>query len=144
MQGDEDRQSALDWMERFAACVRARDIASARPMFSAGLRSFGTRTVEASSLDELVAQQWQPTWLRTREFRYQPGSVELRPSADGSMMLAVARWESIGVDSPEAWDRQAPYARRGRCSFVLQREDAGAWVCIHTHFSMDPDPVRPA
>lgn len=131
-------------MERFAAFVRARDIESARALFRAEVRGFGTRTPEALGLDELIAQQWRLTWMRTRDFRWLPGSMQLQMSRDAGTAIVHARWDSWGVDSDEAWGEQTPYHRQGRCTFALEREPGGQWQCLHSHFSMDPDPRKPA
>lgn len=131
-------QRAIAWTEVFARCVRDRDFSSARPLFSPRVHSYGTRTVEAFGLEQLVQEQWTPTWIRTQGFEHQPGSLDVQLSRDGSFALVCARWASEGVDTPDSWGLQTPYRRSGRCTYALTGDDDGVWTCTHSHFSLDP------
>ncbi len=139
----QNRQSAVSWAQQFAASVRDRDFERGQSLFDPDAQGFGTRCQEARSLAELLANQWQPTWLRTADFDYVPGSVQVHLSNDSSMSVVTALWQSCGVDQTELWGTQAPYPRSGRCTFVLKRANPDAWVCIHSHFSMAPDTQNP-
>lgn len=136
-------QQAVDWAQSFARCVRERDFEAGRSLFLSDVHSYGTRTCEARGLEQLHVQQWAPTWVRTEGFDYIDGSLAVQCSEDGSMLVVLGRWQSRGVDDAGQWGRQIPYARSGRCTFVLLRQTAGL-RCSHTHFSMDPDPGCPA
>ncbi len=137
-------RAIVTWAEAFARCVRNHDFEAGRSLFSANVHSFGTRTPEARDLDQLHSQQWAPTWIRTRDFTYTPDSLHTELSDDGTMAMLIARWQSIGVDTPDLWANQTPYLRTGRCTFILKQCPDSIWRCIHTHFSMDPDPKNPA
>lgn len=132
------RTSLLSWLDTFASCVTARDLNSAKALFTTNVHSFGTRTIEALNIEELIAEQWEPTWLRTTGFKYLSDSIDIILSADETMAVILARWESQGVDSPTLWDKQTPYYRSGRCTFTLKKSASNIWLCVHTHFSMDP------
>ena len=140
MYDDDVTRQALDWAQRFARCVRERDFATGRKLFLSNVHSFGTRTCEARGLDQLHSEQWGPTWVRTEGFDYIDGSLEVQRSDDGNMLVVLGRWQSRGVDDAGQWGRQTPYARAGRCTFVLLRQTEGL-LCAHTHFSMDPEPA---
>lgn len=131
-------QLATEWAEAFARCVRERDFFAAKQLFCAHVHSYGTRAVEANGLEQLVEQQWTPTWNRTRGFEHLPGSLDVQLSGDGSLAIVCARWASEGVDTPERWGQQAPYRRSGRCTYALTGDGSGGWRCVHTHFSLDP------
>ncbi len=135
---DELVSQAIAWAEDFALCVRNRDFANARTLFASTVHSYGTKAVEVSSLDQLLKEQWCPTWHRTQRFAYLAESMDIQLSQDGSVAIVCARWRSEGVDSQEAWERQQPYERSGRCTFVLTRQISGSLICNHTHFSLDP------
>ncbi|MDZ4385600.1 MAG: hypothetical protein U0998_00080, partial [Moraxellaceae bacterium] len=64
-QDNSAKASVISWINLFAELVRKRDFDAAKKLFSDHVHSFGTRTQEAVNLEELVTEQWQPTWLRT-------------------------------------------------------------------------------
>lgn len=137
------KASALEWAEVFATCVRNQNFERGKTLFSENVHSYGTRACEASGLEELVAQQWIPTWQRTRYFRYVKETISVEVSGDGCMAVICARWCSIGVDSPGQWGIQTPYTRSGRCTFVVIKSALSEWQCIHSHFSIDPSTAIP-
>lgn len=138
------RDSAVEWTQQFASSVRSRDFEKGATLFAPDVHAFGTRCHEAHGLGDLLLNQWQPTWLRTANFDYLPGSVQVDLSEDASMAVVTARWQSHGVDHQDLWDTQPPYLRSGRCTFVLKCTPNGIWSCIHSHFSMLPDELSPA
>lgn len=135
---DELVSQAIAWAEDFALCVRNRNFANARTLFASTVLSYGTRAVEVNSLEHLQKEQWHLTWLRTQHFAYLPGSMSTQMSGIGDMAIVCARWTSEGVDTPESWGQQQPYSRTGRCTFALNRTIDDRWMCVHTHFSLDP------
>lgn len=138
-------EAVIDWATKFARCVRDRDFEGGQALFSAHVHSFGTRTSEAQNLQDLLKDQWSPTWNRTQGFDYVPGSMHVRMSEDACMAVVMARWSSmaIAIASEDTWNQQVPHRRIGRCSFVLTRIACEQWHCIHSHFSLDPAPSNP-
>lgn len=127
------------WLESFAACVRARDFEGGRALFAPQVHGFGTLTPVVEDRQALHDWQWLPTWVRTREFRFEPATVRLLTSPDGCQAVVMAMWSSEGVDRPDHWGLQPPYARRGRATIVLRRQLDGSWLAFHTHFSLIPN-----
>lgn len=129
----EDATAVRKWLDHFAACVRARDIDAGKALFDPGVLAFGTRAESAQGLDELAERQWRPIWTSTSGFHFVDESVSVIESDDGSLAVALARWESTGFDAG-----QKPFGRRGRCTIALRRDPVGAagWRAVHTHFSM--------
>lgn len=130
--------SVSSWLDAFAECVRTRDFEAGRALFAEDARGFGTRTEVMESRAELERLQWRPTWLRTRGFEFESDSVRCFPADDDRQYVVTATWHSEGVDTPEDWDRQAPYARKGRCTLVLRADEEGRLRAYHSHFSMMP------
>ena len=124
-----------NWLERFAGHMRARDIEGGRAMFDRDVSAFGTRIDFAQGLDDLVARQWAPTWFSTSEFRFIDESLLVVASDDGSLVTALARWESLGGSVERG---RSP--RQGRCTILLRRDAArpGGFRAVHTHFSESP------
>lgn len=120
-----------DWLERFAACVRERDIASARSMFDANVASFGSWTGRMLGLDELVARQWMNVWPKTCGFVFDLDHAFGGIDADGAW--AAVTWKSNAVEA----DGAAGFERVGRSTFVF-KVVGGELIAVHTHFSMNP------
>jgi len=132
---DEATAWAIAWLERFSACVRARDFKGGRALFAPEAHGFGTVVEQARDLGELEAGQWRRVWHETRGFRVLDESPDVLLSEDGTQACVLARWESQGTRQ----DGSA-FSRRGRCTVVLRR-DPGApcgWKARHTHFSKRP------
>jgi len=123
------------WLQHFATCVRNRDLKSAKSLFADDASGFGTRIRQAHTLEELVEQQWSPTWFNTRDFRFVTESVSLLPSRDESQVVVTALWKSLGVSS-----EGTTFPRQGRCTIILHKCDSHPYgsVATHTHFSKDP------
>jgi len=131
-------ESALDWLERFATCVRAQDFEGGRELFAPRARGFGTVVERAVGLQQLEEGQWRRIWPNTRDFRLIETSREVFVSADGSQTCVLALWESE-ARAEEASSRAA-FPRRGRCTLLLERDDRApcGWRAIHSHFSKRP------
>ena len=127
--------SVTDWLEEFAACVRNRNLQRGRELFDPRVRSFGTRAEDAHDLNDLQQRQWTRVWFNSRGFRFLDETIQEIPSDDGSQVCVLGLWESEGL----AGDGKT-FVRRGRCTLVLRRADAGStrYVAMHTHFSKTP------
>jgi len=127
--------SVTDWLEQFAACVRNRNIERGRELFHPGVRSFGTRAEDAHDLANLVERQWSQVWFNTRGFQFLEGTLQEFASDDDSQVCALALWKSEGVDVSGK-----TFARRGRCTILLRRDESNplGYVAVHTHFSRTP------
>lgn len=123
-------EDVLQWMKRFAACVRGRDYDAARPLFAGSVDSFGTVAFRADGLDELVARQWREVWDVTEGFDFDYAGAQAWNSGD--LVCVAAPWESRGVPGGGA----AP-CRAGRATLLLIRDGSGR-KAVHTHFSLNP------
>lgn len=123
-------EDALQWMERFAACVRARDYEAARPLFARGVSSFGTVAFRADGLDDLVDRQWREVWDVTEGFDFD--YARARTWNSGDLVCVATSWASRGVPGGGA-----AAERIGRVTLLLTRDGSGR-KAVHTHFSLDP------
>ncbi|MGH7179288.1 MAG: nuclear transport factor 2 family protein [Tepidisphaeraceae bacterium] len=114
-----------EWLDEFAANVRARDYGRARKQFIEGVFAFGSLATVMIGLDSLEMRQWRPIWERTRDFTFQ----HIRIETNAFNSIVMARWSSWCVDT------EAIHA--GRATIVLRREN-DRWIATHTHFSLNP------
>lgn len=128
--GDGTAAELRAWLERFAACVRARDFDGARPMIAENVVSFGTWANIVAGREALIAQQWQHIWPTIEGFAFDLDAMHWGVS--GSLAWAVATWQSRGF-RPDG----TPFPRPGRATFTFARQN-GAWLATHTHFSLFP------
>ncbi len=135
---DATMKSAMDWLEHFAACVRAQDFDGGRALFAPEARGFGTVVERAVCRQQLEEGQWRRIWPNTRDFRLIETSREVFLSADGSQACVLALWDSEAREDEASG--QAPFHRRGRCTLLLERDEGSpwGWRAIHSHFSKRP------
>jgi ketosteroid isomerase-like protein len=127
------RDEVLSWFRHLERCVRAVDYAGARPIFAEEAVGFGTYGAMLDGLDALVAGQWQNIWPNIQGFTFD--AETLRFGADGALVWAICRWDSVGKDA----DGQT-FDRPGRATVILARRD-GQLKALHTHFSLVPRPT---
>jgi ketosteroid isomerase-like protein len=125
------RAEILDWLARFAACVRAVDFRSAYPFWHDGIVIFGTYQELVRGRQAWADAQWANVWPRTADFAFDLGNTEILASADGGTAIAIAPWTSTGWHP----DGRA-FDRPGRATIVLQRQPDGRWVGVHSHMSL--------
>ena len=123
--------SVRDWLERFAACVRAVDYAAARPFFHPDIVIFGTFQELVRGLAAWEAMQWDKVWPRTEAFSFLLDQTAVLASPDGAVVIAVAPWTSIGFHRDGS-----RFDRPGRSTLVLQRRPDGNWLGVHSHMSL--------
>ena len=116
-----------EWLDAFVAAVQTNDIASARPLFDPGVLGYGALTNRMSGRDDLVEQQWRPTWRRVAG--WQVTSVDVQEQSDRLALLAFC-WQRHNND-----DRSIV---NGRATLALRRDADDRWRCVHSHFSVDP------
>lgn len=119
-----------DWLEAFAACVRAQDFDGARPMIAEEVVSFGTKAAMVEGRDNLIAQQWRHIWPTIQGFAFDLDTLHWRRADD--VAWAALTWTSQGF-RPDG----TPFPRPGRATFTLVRRDSN-WLATHTHFSLFP------
>ena len=90
-------QSIFDWLERFAACVRAVDYAAARPFWHPDIISFGTYQELIHGRTRWTEMQWDNVWPRTADFAFDLAHTEVLISADGGMATVITPWTSTGI-----------------------------------------------
>jgi ketosteroid isomerase-like protein len=131
--GSQLRDEVLGWFRHLERCVRAVDYSGARPIFAEEAVGFGTYGAMLDGLDALVAGQWQNIWPNIQDFTFDPET--LRCGADGALVWAICRWDSLGKDADGR-----PFDRPGRATVILTRRD-GQLKALHTHFSLVPHPT---
>lgn len=119
-----------DWLEAFAACVRAQDFDGARPMIAEEVVSFGTKAAMVVGRENLIAEQWRQIWPTIAGFTFDLNTLHCHRAADTAW--AVLTWTSQGL-RPDG----TPFPRPGRATFTFARRD-GRWLATHTHFSLFP------
>jgi ketosteroid isomerase-like protein len=131
--GSQLRDEVLGWFRHLERCVRAVDYSGARPIFAEEAVGFGTYGAMLDGLDALVAGQWQNIWPNIQDFTFDPETLRL--GADGALVWAICRWDSLGKDADGR-----PFDRPGRATVILTRRD-GQLKALHTHFSLVPHPT---
>ncbi len=125
------RAEILDWLDRFAACVRAVDYKSAYPFWHEQALAFGTHKRVLEGLWDWRDRQWDSVWPKTDDFRFVPEQTHVLASPDGQMAVAITPWGSTGFH-PDG----TAFDRPGRASIILMRQ-GGAWVGVHSHMSLE-------
>jgi ketosteroid isomerase-like protein len=125
------RAEIIDWLERFAACVRDVDFRSAYPFWHDEIVIFGTYQELVRSRQAWTDTQWSNVWPRTKDFAIDAANTLVLASADGSTAVAVVPWTSTGFHED---GREFP--RPGRATIMLQRQPDGRWVGVHSHMSL--------
>lgn len=125
------RAHFLDWLTRFAACVRDVDYAAARPLFHPDVLAFGTHRDVIPGLQPWIDTQWDNVWPRTTGFTFDLEATRVLASPTADMAVLIAPWTSTGYH-PD----QTPFDRPGRATMVFNRLD-GTWLCTHSHMSLN-------
>jgi ketosteroid isomerase-like protein len=121
--------SLRQWLETFAAYVRAVDYAAAAPSFHSDVLAFGTHRDVIPGLAAWIRTQWNNVWPRTTDFRFDLDST--RFLGVPAMAVAVAPWSSTGY-LPDG----TRFDRPGRATLVFHRTGDG-WLCVHSHMSLN-------
>lgn len=127
---DADLHEIHEWLESFAQAVREKTFTRGKTLFAPEVFAFGTRTALLDGLDQLAAEQWNPTWNNTRGFTLQMD--QLRCGIDGDIAWAAVPWHSQGCSASNEW-----FDREGRATYILSRRN-GCWLAIHSHHSLNP------
>lgn len=134
MTGSQDMHEAVRaWFETWGRHVAAVDFESARALFDPSVVGFGTFKDVVHGLDALESGQWRSIWPAIEGFHFDLDSLQVLPSPDGRMAVALITWDSRGI----AQDGSR-FPRPGRATVVLRRDDDGAWKGLHTHLSVFP------
>jgi len=131
---DDPRDAVAQWFARLSRYCADVDYASARTIFADDVVSFGTKAEIVAGLGRLAAEQWQGIWPNITDFRIDLDTV--RSGGAGDLAWGVAVWTSTGYD-----EQHRPFHRPGRATVVLERRGDGddrAWLCVHSHFSLNP------
>jgi ketosteroid isomerase-like protein len=123
--------AATDWLDEMQACVRERDFARARLIFSQDVIGFGSRAALLSGLDALERDQWRYVWPAIEDFTFE--TAELACGSSGDLIWIACPWTSRGKRTDGTW-----HPRPGRMTAVLERID-DRWLAIHSHHSLAPD-----
>jgi len=122
----------LDWLARWEALVNAGDIEAARSFFATDVVAFGSLATTMYGLDALVARQWSQIWPTIRDFAFDRDTLSVRTVGDGTLAVIAGAYRSLGKDGGGGW-----YDRAGRATLVLEKR-GGRYLCVHSHFSMNP------
>jgi ketosteroid isomerase-like protein len=120
-----------DWLEGFAAHVRAVDYASARPLFHPEILAFGTHQDVLPSLEAWVNTQWDNVWPKTDDFRFKIEETHVLVSDDATLAVVIAPWTSTGF-SPDG----QTFDRPGRATIVFHKSN-DKWLGVHSHLSLN-------
>jgi len=131
--GAATKAEILDWLERFAACVREVDYAAAYPFWHPRIIAFGTVQALVEGLEPFRDRQWESVWPRTSDFRFPPEAARVLASADGSLAVAIAPFTSTGY-APDG----TPFDRPGRATLILMPNPGAGegWLAVHSHMSL--------
>jgi ketosteroid isomerase-like protein len=124
-------RSIFDWLERFAACVRAVDYAAARPFWHPDIIAFGTYQELIHGRARWTETQWDNVWPRTADFAFDLDDTAVLVSADGGMATVITPWRSTGFHADGS-----RFDRPGRATIILARHADGHWLGIHSHMSL--------
>ncbi|WP_420871846.1 YybH family protein [Bradyrhizobium septentrionale] len=124
-------RSVFDWLERFAACVRAVDYAAARPFWHPDIISFGTYQELIRGRARWTEMQWDNVWPRTADFAFDLDNTVVLASADGNMATVITPWTSTGFHADGS-----RFDRPGRATIILARQADGRWLGVHSHMSL--------
>ncbi len=122
--------SLFDWLERFAAHVRAVDFAAGRPMWDPDVVVFGTHQDLVQGREAAIASQWRNVWPRTADFRFDLDRTRVLAGSGGGLVVVIAPWTSTGF-APDG----TPFPRPGRATLVFQR-NGNEWLVVHSHMSL--------
>lgn len=125
------RAEIIDWLERFAACVRDVDFRSAYPFWHDEIVIFGTYQELVRSRQAWTDTQWSNVWPRTKDFAIDAANTLVLASADGGTAVAVVPWTSTGFH-PDGTE----FPRPGRATIMLQKQPDGRWLGVHSHMSL--------
>lgn len=127
------RAGVVAWLARFAEAVRQVDYRSATPMWHPKVLAFGTHQAVLEGFEQFRDRQWDSVWPRTSGFRFRLEEARVLASADGTLAVAIAPFESTGYH-PDG----TPFPRPGRTTLALvpNAEGGEAWVAVHSHMSL--------
>ncbi|MDA0733993.1 MAG: nuclear transport factor 2 family protein [Chloroflexi bacterium] len=124
------KAAVAEWFKRLDKNCAAVDYDSTRPIFADDVVSFGTRADIVSGLAPLQQNQWEGIWPNIKDFKVNLDTIHA--GGDQNMAWGVATWTSTGFN-----EDGTSFFRPGRATTILERRD-GAWVSVHTHFSLNP------
>ena len=124
-----------DWLDAFAAAVRAVDYAAGERLFAPDVVGFGTVGVLLCGRDTLMQLQWRRVWGATSGFRFDMQHLTI--GGDGNTAWLAVPWSSRTGRCGDG-----PHDRTGRATYVLQRRN-GRWLAVHSHHSLDPSGLPP-
>lgn len=122
--------AVCQWLEDFAAAVRAVDYQRARQLFAHDVYAFGSRADVVEGIDDLMARQWQRIWPHTRGYHFDLAQVHC--GGEENLAWAAVPWQSQGDCGDGTW-----FHRQGRATFILRHYPDG-WRAVHSHHSLDP------
>lgn len=125
----------LAWLSSWEQCVQDQAYEPAAELFDLAVHSYGTVMPVVSGRAALMAQQWGAVWPRTQGFRFTRES--LQGWGDAQRYCIAGQWVSEGLDAAS----QIPFQREGRATLLLQKV-SGAWLAVHSHLSINPEPER--
>lgn len=134
MQDGHAETIARAWLAEMQSCVRTEDYARCRTIFADDAIGFGTKAAIAVGLDSLERDQWRHIWGRIRHFTFQLDELHCAGYGDAGLWLGCP-WTSEAPGPDGTWQ-----FRPGRITAVLEQRN-GAWLAVHTHHSIVPDPA---
>ena len=123
-------EAARQWFILLGRYCAAVDYDANEAIFADDVVSFGTRATVVAGLGPLRKQQWEGIWGNIQDFTVDIG--QFHGGGSGDHAWGMVPWSSTGFH-----EDGNTYDRPGRATVVLKRRN-GAWLSVHTHFSLAP------
>ena len=127
---EDGMQAMSEFFSRMSQYCAAVDFDATEVLFAPDVISFGTKASIVRGLQQLRSDQWEHIWPNISGFQMQVEALE--GASRGDLAWGMLPWTSRGIDASGA-----QFTRPGRATAILERRD-GEWVCVHTHFSLNP------
>ena len=123
-------QALQEFFTRMSQYCSQVDFDSTEVLFAPDVVSFGTKADIVYGLERLRSEQWEQIWPNISGFKMLVD--QMQGSSDGNLAWGMLPWISNGYDRSGN-----TFSRPGRATAILERRE-GSWVCVHTHFSVNP------
>lgn len=124
------RAAIAEFFERLGRYCAGGDYDAAEALFASDVVSFGTKATVVTGIEQLRREQWEGVWPYIDDFQIDLSQVQA--GGDERYAWGMVPWTSVGFD-----ERGRRFNRPGRATVVMENRN-GAWLAVHTHFSLVP------
>jgi ketosteroid isomerase-like protein len=128
--------AVLDWLKAWQKAINARDYDGGALLFDEDVIAFGTYSDAMRGRTNLVDLQWREMWPYISNFRFALEEATILGAEGEPLTVVICPWSSLGI-APDG----ETFPRAGRCTIALKLSERGAWLAVHTHFSMSKGSV---